>query len=207
MSMGQGADTIPRSFRPTGIRIGADLVAPIISFSDRRFSGHEFSADVDFYRYYLTADVGKWERDIMGRDGKYQHSGMYWRAGVDVNFLTKDPDRNMLFFGFRYGSSRFEEALTRTITDPVWGTRTDFFYAPDRKAGWLEITGGLRVKMYRFIWMGYTIRYKFGLNTRGGNSIAVYEVPGYGSTFKPATWGFNYLILIRMPFSREPHTR
>lgn len=195
----QPADTVKRSFRPTGLRLGADLVAPVYAFADSRYGGYELNADVDFYRYYLTVDAGRWQRQFTGSRSRYENSGNYFRAGIDVNFLKNDPDDNMLFFGFRYARSRFNESVERTATDPVWGTRTEVQTAEGRRAGWMEITGGLRVKMYRFIWMGYTVRYKFGLHAKNTSGPEMYDVPGYGSTFKPVTWGFNYLILFRLP--------
>lgn len=203
MVFAQQADTVKPSFLPTGIRVGADIVAPVYTISDNRFSGYEFSADVDFYRYYLAADIGRWERNLKGTDSRYTNSGNYFRAGVDINFLKKDPDRNMLFFGFRYGRSVFSEQVERTVTDPVWGIQSDVQSDAGRKAGWLEITGGLRVKMYRFIWMGYTVRYKFALHTISNGSPDVYDVPGYGGTFKTTTWGFNYLIMVRIPVRKD----
>lgn len=199
MLAAQQADTVSRSFIPTGLRLAADLVPPVYALADNRFKGYEFSADIDFYRYYLAFDAGRWQQHLEGTDSRYESKGNYYRVGVDVNFLKNDPDKNMLFFGLRYGRSRFDENLQRTVTDPVWGTYTDYQAAIGRRAGWLEVTGGLRIKMYRFIWMGYTVRYKFGLHTRQSANLDVYQVPGYGSTFKPATWGFNYLILFRLP--------
>ncbi len=199
----QKTDTVRQSFIPTGIRLGADMIPVVYTYADKRFRGFEFSADIDFYRYYLAADVGRWERSMAGNDSRYSNSGNYYRVGMDINFLKKDPDRNMLFFGVRYGRSRFDETLERTITDPVWGTQTDRILVTGRSAGWLEITGGLRVRMYKFIWMGYTVRYKFGLHTQDTGPLDVYDVPGYGSTVKPVTWGFNYLIMVRLPLRRE----
>lgn len=199
----QKADTVRRSFIPTGIRLGADLIPPIYTYAGKSFNGLELSADVDFYRYYLSADIGRWERNFEGTDSRYSNSGNYYRMGVDINFLKKDPDRNMLFFGMRYGRSRFDEKLERMVADPVWGTRSEVQSVEGRSAGWMEITGGLRVKMYRFIWMGYTVRYKFALHTSGTGVLDVYDVPGYGSTAKPVTWGFNYLIMVRLPLRGE----
>lgn len=203
MVWAQPADTVKPGFIPTGIRLGADVIPVVYSFSGNSFNGFEFSADVDFYRYYLSADVGRWERSIDGNDSRYSNSGNYFRVGIDVNFLKKDPDRNMLFFGMRYGRSRFDETLERSPNDPVWGIQTERISVTDRSAGWLEVTGGLRVRIYKFIWLGYTARYKFALHIKDTGPLDVYDVPGYGSTVKPVTWGFNYLILVRLPVRKE----
>ena len=195
----QKADTLKRDFRPTGIRMGYDIFGGAWSKWDDSFTGVEASADIDFYRYYLTVDVGNWKRNFEDEADRYANNGRYLRAGVDVNFLKKDPEKNMFFIGARYGWGTFSETLARTTYDPAWGPFTETFTNSNSRASWFEITSGLRVKMYKFFWMGYTIRYKFGLNTSGTGALVPHDVPGFGSTFKSNTWGFNYLLLFRIP--------
>ena len=40
------------------------------------------------------------EGRILSEDADYSNDGNYGRIGADVNFLTKDPDKNMFFFGY-----------------------------------------------------------------------------------------------------------
>jgi hypothetical protein len=187
-----------KDFFPTGVRVGTDALSLILSQTQDDFSGYEFNADIDFYRYYLTADVGKWERTFITKTDNYSNSGTYMRVGVDVNFLKKDPDKNMFFIGARYGWGTYSETLTTMIVDPVWSDESITFRNKDMKAGWAELTTGLRVKMLPFFWMGYTARYKFGLNTSDG-TFESHDVPGYGKTWKQSTWGFNYQLMFRIP--------
>ena len=51
----------------------------------------------NFSRYYVAIEVGRWGRTLNSDSAAYANSGSYWRAGVDVNFLTKDPERNVFF--------------------------------------------------------------------------------------------------------------
>jgi len=122
---------------------------------------------------------------------------------VDVNFLLKDPDKNMFFFGMRYGNSIFSEDFTFTSEDPVWGTLATTYSNDDVKASWGELTTGLRVKMLKFFWMGYTARYKFALKMSDTGEFISYDVPGYGKTASDPTWGFNYMILFRIPVRKQ----
>lgn len=193
------ADTLPKSFLPTGVRLGTDAIALIRTQTDKSFSGYELNADVDFYRYYLAVDAGKWERTLSNDQDRYTNSGKYYRMGADVNFLTKDPEKNMFFFGMRYGWGSFSEKLSVTTIDPVWGTNTNTFANNHVKATWGELVTGLRVRMWKFFWMGYTARYKFGLNTNTPDGLTTHDVPGYGKTAKESTWGFNYQLLFRIP--------
>src|SRR5260221_8944899 len=104
------ADTVKNRFLPTGIRLGTDVISVVKSQRGHNFNGWEANADVDFNRYYLTADYGSWSRQEVLANGDYKNKGTYFRVGVDANFLLKDPDRNRLFIGFRYGHSAFAES-------------------------------------------------------------------------------------------------
>jgi hypothetical protein len=191
-------DKPKKDFFPTGVRVGVDAVSLIRTQVDDSFSGYEFNADIDFYRYYLNVEMGKWDRTLTTKADDYSNSGTYMRVGIDVNFLKKDPDRNMFFIGARYGWGMYSETYTTTIDDPVWQSQTLTFKNNDMRAGWGELTTGLRVKMFSFFWMGYTARYKFGLNTSDG-AFESNDVPGYGRTFNQSTWGFNYQLMFRIP--------
>lgn len=200
------ADTTPpaRKYMPTGVRVGIDALSLVRSTYDKNYTGWEANADIDFDRYYLALDYGSWARTFDKPGSYYNNDGRYFRAGVDVNFLTKDPDRNMFFIGARYGRGTFSENLRLQTTDPVWGPVESNLSTSDVKASWFELTTGLRVKMWKMIWMGYTARFKFGLSTNESDDLIPHDVPGYGRTDKESTWGFNYQIFIKIPFRPLP---
>jgi Domain of unknown function (DUF6048) len=186
-------------YLPTGLRIGTDALSIARNFYDKSFHGWEVNADVDFYRYNLAVDYGYWSRDFNKKGNDYANSGTYFRVGADVNFLTKDPDHNMFFIGARYGRGTFSEDLIIETTDPVWGDIISTLNNTNVTASWYELTTGIRVKIWKIIWMGYTARFKFGINTHEKGSLVPSDVPGYGRTDKESTWGFNYQIFVRFP--------
>jgi hypothetical protein len=196
------ADTVRKDFFPTGIRVGTDVIALIRTQTDNSFSGYEINADVDFYRYFLTIDAGRWKRNFSNDEDTYDNKGNYMRVGVDINFLKKDPEKNMFFFGARYGWGTYTESFETTVTDAVYGTQLLNYRNSDVKASWAELTTGLRVKIWKTFWMGYTVRYKFALDTNEGDDFVSHDVPGYGRTDKNSTWGFNYQILFRIPIRK-----
>lgn len=188
-----------QDFIPTGLRVGADVFALIRSSYDDRFSGWEINAEADVHRYFLAFEMGNWQLDLESDDGIYDNQGTYFRIGADMNFLHRDRLGNVLFLGARYGRSIFSESLTTTVNDPVWGTHDVQFDTDDASARWFELTGGLRVRLWKILWLGYTARFKFGLSTNGTGSMEPHDVPGYGSNEGNSTWGFNYLVLVRLP--------
>jgi hypothetical protein len=193
----------PRRFIPTGVRFGTDGLTIARNFYDNTFSGWEVDADVDFDRYFLALEYGTWSRSFDGSGNVYDNDGRYFRTGIDVNFLTKDPEKNMFFFGLRYGRATYSEHLTVDTTDPDFGDIRETYHNTNLHGHWYELTTGLRVKMIGGFWMGYTARFKFGLKTNDdGGEMITSDVPGFGRTDKPSTWGFNYMLLFRIPLGK-----
>lgn len=200
---GKEKHKVKKSYLPTGVRVGTDLMALGWSYRDKSFKGWEMTLDTDLDRYYLQVEYGAWERTFFPDSGEYHNQGTYLRLGTDVNFLQNDPDRNLFFLGFRYARGVYSEKLLVSITDPIWGTYVKTYQADQVPSRWLELTGGLRVKMWKWIWMGYTARYKFALKT-GDSPMLPHDVPGYGKTNKETYWGFNYQLFFRIPVRKPP---
>lgn len=193
-----------KDYLPTGLRVGTDLIDLGKTISSNTFSGWEVNADVDFANYYLTMDVGSWAKDILITNGQYNNSGNYYRVGIDVNFLGNDPDKNMFFIGFRAGHSSFNESVTYLTTpkylfSPLDTTSTN----PNATGNWGELTTGLRVKIWRGLWLGYTARMKFAPNVHGSSNFATYDLPGYGVVQKSPWWGFNYQVFWRFAWRKD----
>lgn len=197
------ADTTRGLRWPTGIRVGTDLILIGTSAFNTDFSGWEVNGDVDFGRYYLAVDVGNWNREQTMVNGLYSTHGNYLRLGIDVNFLLKDPDRNMIFFGLRYGRSMYDERVTYSDSANYYGPYQVDESNLGAQAGWVELVGGLRVKIWKELWMGYTARMKLLPQTTNNPAFESYEIPGYGLTFKNVYWGFNYQVFWRFPVKRR----
>jgi len=196
-------DSLRSIQKPTGLRLGTDLIPIGKTIFDSPLKGWEVNADVDFGRYYLALDYGSWSRKDSLSNGYYENDGRYFRVGVDVNFLLKDPDKNMFFIGFRYGRSSFSEQLNYEYSLADFGTIQRALTNPNAKAGWGELVTGLRVKIWKSIWMGYTARMKFMPGVKNDLEFETYDIPGYGKTSKPTYWGFNYQIFYRIPLKKD----
>lgn len=196
------ADTGSRRFMPTGLRIGTDAISLVKTQIQDNFQGYEINADVDIHRYILSFDYGSWRRNLGGDSSRYENDGRYWRAGIDANFLTRDPDRNVFFIGLRYGRSSYSETLSVRPLDTSWGVMDRTYTNTDLKTRWFELAAGLKVKIYKFIWFGYTGSMKFGLKKNEDAEMLSYDVPGYGNVSRENTWGFTYQIFFRIPFRK-----
>src|SRR5882672_3272727 len=170
-----------KDYLPTGFRVGTDLIDLGKTISSNTFTGWEVNGDVDFANYYLTMDVGTWGKDILIKNGDYTNSGTYYRAGIDINFLGSDPDRNMFFLGFRVGHSSFNESLNYINTPLNLFSPLQTSASNQSASGhWGELTTGLRVKVWKGLWLGYTARMKFAPTVHGSPNFVTYDMPGYG---------------------------
>jgi hypothetical protein len=201
--LAQEKDSVRNKFLPTGIRFGTDALALVRNTYDETFKGWEVNADVDFYRYYLAVDYGSWGRTYLQDSSSYSNNGNYFRVGADVNFLTKNADKNMFFLGMRYAHSTFSEDYSVIIDDPLWGSSEEVYTNRNVPANWFELTTGLRVRIWKMFWLGYTVRYKFALSMGDTPDLLPHDVPGYGLTNKNAYWGFNYQVLFRIPLTKK----
>ncbi len=193
------------SYAPTGVRVGTDLIDLGKTFAGKTFKGWEVNGDIDFSKYHLAVDIGTWAKDLSLSNGSYSNSGNYYRVGIDVNFLGKDPDKNMFFLGFRVGHSQFNESLSYLNTSPSLFSSAQVQTSNGNvRGGWGEVTSGLRVKVWKGLWMGYTARLKLSPSIKGNNAaLAPYDMPGYGVIQKDPWWGFNYQLFWRFALKKE----
>lgn len=203
-------DSLKEKIYFRSIRFGTDLLALVLTGFDE-YNGWEVNGDLDFGPFYVAGDYGEVSRNmVISNGGDYSNEGTYWRAGLDVSILKKDPDRNMLFFGLRYARSSFSDRASLTVTDPYFGVQQYDLANPAASAVWGEMVAGLRVKIWKEFWMGFTSRLKMGLSVQGNEQqgvensfLASYYVPGYGNVSDGYTWGFNYQLYWRIPFARK----
>ena len=196
-------DTLQNKYLPTGIRIGTDVLT-LIRSRDNSFKGWEINVDTDFYRYFFTVDYGYWATDQLLGNGNYKNSGTYLRIGTDINFLLKDPDKNMFFLGLRYGISSFRESVkyTNAASYSRFGSTSTELSHENVSGNWIEVTSGLRVRMFSGFWMGMNARLKFAPSVSGDSKLIPYDMPGYGLAEEAPYWGFNYQLFWRIPLPK-----
>lgn len=211
---GQGnitPDTVKGKFIPTGVRLGFDLINAgqavikngVKAITQGEYRELQFSADIDFYRYFLNVEYGIFEREWIRDDGFYNNKGVHYKIGPDVNFLHRDPDGAALFFGLRYAFTKFSDDMNYQYSNGFWGNGGNSISNKDIKADWFEITTGLKVPLTKIIWLGYTARVKLGAGTFEDQALIPYWVPGYGRADRNTAWGLDYWLILRIPLKKS----
>lgn len=193
---------------PSSIRVGG-AVDPLgyLIFSDKR-NYFEATADIDFNRFFLVYDYGYNHYKLNEPTYVYSNKGRYMRLGPDVNFMSGDKQLNVGFFGFRYAWSSFQDELsynTKAVieSDIKWPNTREEVSNIDGRSHWFEMVAGLKVRVYRHFFMGFTARYKFLIKVKVDGSLKPYWVPGFGKLVNQDSWGLNYYIYYNIPFRKK----
>ena len=195
-------------YAPTAIRLGADpgTLAYMI-FSEKR-GFFEAEADIDINQFLLVANYGTSSYELSEETFAYENNGSYLRFGADINFLHKDPQLNVIFFGLRYATSSFTDKLdydTKAIiqTNTGWPSTWETSSNVDGKANWFEMVTGLKIRVVKQLYMGFTIRYRLNMSVNPTEELRPYYIPGFGKNINTSAFGFNYYVSYRLPFRKK----
>lgn len=186
------------------IRFGCDISRFVLTAFTPGQNGFEVSSDIRLTpTFYPTIELGTEQVRFKDSLIKQTSSGQYMRIGFDINMrnYVKDFSPNMIFFGLRYGISNVNYQINHyTIYDTIWGNYSGSIGNMNAKAQWIEAAAGVRVEVFKNIFLGWSLRGRILLTPR--NSPYPYIIPGYGSGENTTNVGINYSIYYQIPFMK-----
>ena len=149
-----------------------------------KFANMEVGARLNLYdKYFPIAElgIGDCHREGAETGNYFSTTSPYMRFGLDYNF-NKKHNGNRLFGILRYGFSSFKyDVGNNAFSDPVYGTTFPLqLNGQKAKAQWLEFGVGLETKLWSFVRLGWSIRYKFRLSLSSPEEGKPYFIPGFG---------------------------
>ncbi len=212
------ADTTARrafNIRPSGLRVGVtlnDLIRTATNAADTRYS---FQGDLAFGRFMLVGEYGvanttqQNNPDLLATSYTYDSQSSFFRVGVDVNLL-KDREANdydaagsILLFGLRFARAQINDELSYELIDDIWGTTVLTQQNDGLAATWAEMTAGVKVEVFRNVFLGYNLRFKFAQGYSDTPDLLPYFIPGFGRSNRVQRFGFDYSVFYRIPFGRR----
>jgi hypothetical protein len=192
---------------PKAVRVGFDFFKIAGTLIDPERKGFEFNSDLSLDRMIFSADLGTSNVDRVGSNFSYSSSGQYFRLGLDYNLLHRNPFGNAAFIGFRYGNAGFDEKINHAYRVPIWDVLQDSVSTQGINAAWTEIAMGMKVRVWRELFLGYTIRYRLGAVLKEDDPRFIsYEIPGYGRSESDG-FALSYHIFYRFPFKKPTPPR
>jgi hypothetical protein len=204
------------SHRPTSIHLGMDIFRPFqYKYYGQKGTQYEFNISTDFSNILLEGDYGWGSIYWKGCNQKtnirssYTSGGKYFRVGLNYNFLPDTPSKNKAFLGILCAASFFQDRLVSQVAYDSTGQIKDVeVFSIDTnqlavRAHWFEVVAGVKVKVWKLLYVGSTICYKFGLHFNGADSHVPYDVLGWGLNNGEESFGFNLYLSLRIPFVRD----
>ncbi|MCK5468257.1 MAG: hypothetical protein KAI99_07110 [Cyclobacteriaceae bacterium] len=195
-------------YAPTAVKLGVDPgTLGYMIFSEKR-GFFEVEGDIDIDRFFVVANYGLSNYKLSEETYVYENNGSYLRLGADINFMQRNPHLNVALFGLRYVASSFNDKLdydTRAVihSQTGWPNTRETISNPNAKANWYEMVTGLKIRVVKQLYMGFTLRFKFLMKIKGTKNLRPYYVPGFGKNINTSAFGFNYYISYRLPFRKK----
>lgn len=168
-----------------GFAVGFDGVGFGMKALGGRYANMEVMGRLNLLeKYFPVVELGIGECDREGNDlnTTFHTRAPYFRAGGDY-CLTKKRNGNRLLLGLRYGFSSYDyDYANPDFQDPYWETRSKGTVIKDIHASshWLELSFGIETRLWRYIRMGWSFRYKSKLAQSECPHGEPWYVPGYG---------------------------
>lgn len=168
----------------SGVAVSADLVGFAMKAFGAKFANMEVGARINLRdKYFPVAElgIGDCHREGAETGNTFSTTAPYMRFGIDYNF-NKKHNGNRLFGQFRYGFSSFKYDIgNEDFTDPAYGTKKSLDLNGQTATGqWLEFGVGVETKLWKFVRMGWSIRYKFRVSLNCPDEGEPYFIPGFG---------------------------
>ncbi|MBO4589667.1 MAG: hypothetical protein J5698_01660 [Bacteroidaceae bacterium] len=186
-----------------GVYLSADVFGFIYPFfTSNGFYNNEVSLSVNLKnRFQPVVEVGYGHCNTLGElyDIRYATAAPYYRIGMDYNFQYRNRKSSYIIGGARVGYSQSTyEVEAPALDDDVFGTAAPFHLTDmPCRALWAEALVGVRVQMWKNLYLCWTVRYKRNLSITTSANGNPWFVPGfgaYGNEAVGATYSVSYYL-------------
>lgn len=176
----------------SGVAVSADLVGFAMKAFGAKYANMEVGARINILdKFFPTAElgIGDCHREGAETGNTFSSTAPYMRFGLDYNFNKKHVG-NRLFGIFRYGFSSYKYDIGNDMfTDPTYNVTAPLDMGGlTATAHWLEFGVGIETKIWSFVRLGWSIRYKTQLSLSYHEDIVPYFIPGFGKN-DGSGWG------------------
>lgn len=182
-----------------GLRIGFNLVRPLMVFPFPSRYGFESVADLNISPdYFAVAEGGFSRRNLDEPDYHLTERGMFLRIGADRSLYNHLND--VIALGARLGFSVYSREASHIIgRDPYWGSFTGSLPADTFFSQWAEVVLVLKTEVFTNFFLGWNLRGKVLLAGRHDRHMEDRYVPGFGEGTTNSIAGFDFYMYYRIP--------
>lgn len=191
----------------TGMSISVNLAGVLLT-QVTSYGEYEATLRLNFKnKYFPLIEWGVGNADCKGESTQlhYKTHSPFGRIGLDYNLKKDKRSKNRIFIGLRYGFSAFSYDLTGPdLVTPHWNTQTPFHHTDIKgSAHWGEGAFGLETQIWKFIHLGWSVRYRLRIYERQHALGHAYYVPGFGKNTSNTNWGGTFNLIFDLTTLRK----
>lgn len=191
--------------------VGVNFFDGIMLLAGQKHASFDLSASLSLHNWFEpVVELGVGFADNRPEDGNYHYKGkpsLYGKLGLNYNFLYKSNPDYQVYFGLRGAYSSFRYDITDiTVNSSYWGESNRFSITGQKAhAIYGEVLGGIKVKIWKDLSMGWSVRYRFKFKSTDGSNSSPWFIPGYGTdTPLSATFSMFYTFPFKKKEAKNP---
>lgn len=188
------------------VSVGMNFFDAIMLAAGQKHASFDVWAGLSLYNWIQpVVELGVGFADSRPEEGNFRYKGkpsFYGKIGFNYNIFYKSDSDYQAHVGLRGGYSSFSYDITDiTINSSYWNQSNNFSIL-NQKAHALygEVLGGIKVKIWKGISMGWDFRYRFKFNGSKGSNSAPWFIPGYGATSRISA---SFSLIYTIPFKHK----
>ncbi len=189
------------------VTVGVNVWDPAMRALGQHYGGIDFWGELSLHnRFKPIVVIGTGSCDYSPDNSNFTFKSKlapYFKLGINYNvFYNSSPDYQFCV-GMRYGFTTFDYEVTSvSVDDPYWNEESHFSI-PSQKSttGYLEITGGIKVKIVKNISMGWTLKYHSIIHETNAVYGKPMYIPGFGK--RGNALGGEFSIMYTLPLNNK----
>ena len=186
------ADTVkkvsPASPYPkfNGVTLGVNFFDAAMLIAGQSYASFDLNASVSVLNWiFPTVEAGLGYSDTHEEGSTLVYKtklSPYVKIGFDYNFLYKSSSDYMAGLGLRCGWSNPRYSVTgASVSSSYWDQNAYFDILHQSVNAWFgEALATVKVKIWKNISMGWSVRYRFKIKIPDASSSSPWFIPGYG---------------------------
>lgn len=162
------------------------------------------------YKPVFELGLGQAKNTPSGNNYTYRSPmSMFFRLGMNYNFLYNSSPDYQFYGGMRYGFSSFSYSVENVTVDVPYWEETARFDIPSQRStvGWFELVFGLRVKIWGPISAGWAFKYHTILHESKQTYGKAWYIPGFGSRNAAVTGAFSFTYTFSLDKLNKPSAK
>lgn len=190
------------------VSVGFNFFDGVMMLAGQKHASFDLWAMLSLHNWIQpVVELGIGIADNKPEESNFHYKGkpsFYGKIGLNYNFLYKSNPDYQIHLGLRGAYTHFSYDITDITINSSYWDQSNHFSLLNQKAHALygEVLGGIKVKIWKNISMGWDARFRFKFKSTKGLNSSPWFIPGYG-TSSPLSASFSLIYTVPINKGRK----